>query len=124
MIRLDNKYLAYEIFHRLKAGESKLEDLIHTYGKGPEKLQGGNFRLQSIDSVPKSLVSALSALKVGDYLKPVPDNKDFAIFQLREIQQSKFNEDAKVSLIKFIFDNWLDSSSVSLSQTLKNTASL
>ena len=48
IIRISNKDLASELYHRVKAKESSFEEIARQYGEGPERMQGGLIPMQTM----------------------------------------------------------------------------
>ena len=110
VIRLEDKYFAYELYHRIKACEITYDQASFNYGKEPERSRSGQFALQPLSSLPQKLVKPLLSLKSGGILKPVSYGSEFAIFQLIEWVPASFDDESKLLLLKLQLNTWLDES--------------
>ena len=113
MIRVNDKFFAYELYHRIKANEIDFLSASNQFGREPERSRCGKFSIQSLSSLPKGLVKPLQSLTPGDLLRPVPYGDNFAIFQLNSWNPSSFDSRSKIRLLEIQLESWLqDTTSV------------
>ena len=113
MIRVNDKFLAYELYHRIKANEIDFLEASNQFGCEPERSRGGKFATQSLSSLPKGLLKPLQKLSPGEMLRPIPYGDNFAIFQLNSWNPSTFDSRSKIRLLEIQLESWLqDTTSV------------
>ena len=91
LIRLSDKHLALEIFHRLRANEQSFEALSLAHGEGPEKSQGGLLPLQPLSKLPYGLAQVVANLKQGGLTPPIKLGKSHAIVQLEQFEPAQLD---------------------------------
>ena len=69
LIRLRNKSLATELYHRIKAKEVSFAEAAREFGEGPEKHKDGLITLRPLGSMPFGLAPVLDSPKPGT-IKP------------------------------------------------------
>lgn len=122
LLRTTDRFLAYELYHRLKAKEASFAELSFQFGREPEKSLRGEYPLQSISSYPKSLIKPLKRLQPGEIMKPIKWGEDFAILQVNKWQISSFDNVCKSKLLSLHFDAWTSEvQSVIISNIIKNS---
>ena len=107
MIRVNDQFLAFELYQRIKSKESTLEQLSWKYGMGPERRQGGRVTRQRLDQLPKGLQPLLQKLKEGETLKPHRLGEWFVILSLHEWRPAPFSQDIQDQLLRDELTSWL-----------------
>lgn len=107
MIRLTNKNLALELYHRIKAGEISFEQAAKEFGVGPEKLNGGRLPLQSLKSMPLGLGDFLRRLTVGELSMPLRLGNGFVLVQLERLDDAVLNEEVETRLLTDELRRWV-----------------
>ncbi len=107
LITLENEYLAFEIYCRLKSEEESFENLSMKYGVGAERFNGGLYPLQPLQSFPKPMQSIIRKINPGDFIKPFKLGGRFAVFQLAEWHPSSFGIHSKKQLLLWELEDWL-----------------
>ena len=107
LLRVKDQYLAFELFHRLKAEESSFDELSWKFGQGQERRQGGRFNNQRIQSIPEALHPVLRTMKEGSVSKPHKFAEWYGILQLDNFSPAQFDEDTKNLLLKAELNKWL-----------------
>jgi len=107
LLRVKDQYLAFELFHRLKGEESSFDELSWKYGQGQERLRGGRFKNQRIQSIPEALHPIIRTMKEGSVSKPHKFSEWYGIIFLDNFSPAQFDEDTKNLLLKAELNKWL-----------------
>lgn len=108
LLRLDNKYFAIELYHRIKAGETTFERAARDFGQGPEALHGGLLPLQPLDSMPLGLAPLLERLETGRLTMPLRLGNGFCLVQLENWQPAQLNLETEEFLLAEQLRMWVD----------------
>lgn len=107
LMRLSDKYMALECYHRIRAGEASFERLALEHGEGPERLQGGLLPLQPLSKLPQGLAPLLSKLQPGELLPPQRFGKGFALVQLERLEPAPLDAAAEELLLTQELNAWI-----------------
>lgn len=119
LLRVTDKGLALELFHRIKAGEETFEDLARRFGEGPEKNLDGLIPLQPLSSMPYGLEKVLPKLKAGEVTPPSRLGQHVAVVQLKKFLSASFDDSSRQRLLADELDYWLkDAGSIALSHLM------
>jgi len=109
MLRLTDKNLALELYHRIKASEIKFDEAARQYGEGKEEqYSGGLFPLQSLSKVPYGLAPLLERITPGQLSMPLRLGRSFCIIQLLIYQHSQMDEGTEEILLAEQLRRWID----------------
>ena len=106
LLRVKDQYLAFELYHRLKAGEEKFSELSWRYGEGNEKSNGGRFLKQRYDQLPSGLHPLLRKLKPGEVLKPHRMGEWYVLLTLDELIPAQLDETTQTLLLNRELRQW------------------
>ena len=107
IIRISNKDLASELYHRVKADESSFEEIARLYGEGPERMQGGLIPMQTMLSMPFGLAPLLERLRPGEISTPLRLGKIFCMVELLKLTESKLDERTEAMLLADELKLWI-----------------
>ena len=107
MLRVADKGLALELYHRIKAGEESFAALAHRFGEGPERAQAGLIPLQPLSSMPLGLGKVLPRLEPGELLPPSRLGEQVALVQLEQFKPARFDAASRQRLLAAELDQWL-----------------
>lgn len=107
LLRLSNKYLALELYHRLRAGEQGFEQLALEHGEGPERFQGGLLPLQPLAKLPYGLAPLLRTLRPGQLTPPQRFGKGFAVVQLECFEPAPLDAAVEDVLLSQELNAWI-----------------
>ncbi|MCP9941953.1 peptidylprolyl isomerase [Cyanobium sp. ATX 6E8] len=107
LLRVADKGLALELYHRIKAGEESFAALSRRYGEGPERAQGGLIPLQPLAAMPLGLGKVLPRLEPGELLPPTRLGEQVAIVQLELFKPARFDAASRQQLLAAELDQWL-----------------
>ena len=109
LIRISDKDLATELYHRIKAKETSFEDVARKYGEGTERLQGGLIPMQAMSSMPYGLAPLLERLKPSEVSTPLRLGQGFCMVELLKLTPSKLDESTADMLLREQFKLWVNS---------------
>lgn len=107
LLRLRDKHLALEIYHRIRAGEARFESLAALHGEGPERLQGGLLPLQPMGKLPLGLPVVLQRLRPGELTMPQRLGAGFALVQLEQLEPACLDAATEQLLLTQELDAWV-----------------
>ena len=107
LLRVKDQYLAFELYHRLKAGEENFSELSWRYGEGKEKNNGGRLLRQRFDQLPPGLHPLLRKLKPGEVLKPHKMGEWFVVVILDEFIPAQLDETTQALLLNRELRRWV-----------------
>ncbi len=109
LVRLHDKHLALELYHRIKANEASFDQVAREFGEGPERHQGGLLPLQPLESMPFGLAPLLERLQPGTISMPLSLDKGYCLVQLEEFQPSQLDPATQERLLAEQLNLWIDS---------------
>ena len=108
LLRVRDKGLALELFHRIKAGEDSFAALARRFGDGPEQSKDGLIPLQSLATMPFGLAKILPKLEPGELMPPSRLGSHVAIVQLEVFKAARFDDSSRQRLLAAELDRWLE----------------
>ncbi len=120
MMRLPaaEKNLANELYHRLKAGESKFEELAMSYGHGPERLPGGSHNQMTLNMPQPKLSARLKALRPGELSLPFIVAEWVLIIEMKSTKPAELNDEISNLLIERAMDKFIKFGSRKIGEAL------
>lgn len=122
LLRLNDKHLAHELYHQIRAGEASFEQLSLQHGQGPERLQGGLLPLQPLAKLPLGLGPLLQRLRPGQLTPPQRLGDGFALVQLECFEPAPFDAASEEQLLAMELQNWIQALVPLLQVHLTSTA--
>lgn len=119
ILRVKDKYLAAELYYRLKSNENSFDELSWKFGEGKEKKYGGKFTNQRVQDLPDGFSQFIRKLKPGEVLKPHAVGKYYVLIQLESYSPAEFNDETKKYLLSSELDAWLQALTGLLSSKLE-----
>jgi parvulin-like peptidyl-prolyl isomerase len=108
LLRLSDKNLAQELYHRIKAGEASFEQLARQYGEGPERQHGGLLDLQPLELMPFGLAPLLERLPPGRLSMPLRLDQGYCLVQLEAFQPCQLDAATEDLLLAEQLRLWID----------------
>ena len=108
LLRLKDKNLAVELYHRIKGAETSFEQAAREFGEGPERLQGGFLPLQPLERMPFGLAPLLQRLEPGRLSMPLRLDPGFCLVQLEQFQSSQLDGATEELLLAEQLRLWID----------------
>ena len=112
LLRVADKGLALELYHRIKAGEESFASLAFRYGEGPEQQQGGLIPLQPLSGMPMGLDGVLPKLEPGELMPPTRLGDQVALVQLETFQPASLDATSRKLLLGWELNRWLASAGI------------
>jgi len=108
LIRLNDKHFSFEIYHRIKAGETTFEQAARDYGMGSERIQGGLLPLQPLSQMPFGLAPLIERLQLGQLSKPLRLGDGFCLVCLERFDSAKLDVKVEETLLAEQLRLWID----------------
>ena len=108
LLRLKDKNLSFELYHRIKAGEMTFEQVSSSFGTGKERFHGGLIPLKPLETMPFGLAPLLLHLKPGCLSMPQKLGDGFCLVQLESFEPSKFDKETEEFLLAERMRFWID----------------
>ena len=118
VLRVLDKYLAVELYYRLKSDGVSFEELSWKFGQGAERKFGGKFSLQRLQDLPNGFSNYLRKIKPGEVLKPHLIGKYYVIIQLDKLIPAQFDNETRKYLLTSEINVWLNALGSRLSSEL------
>ena len=109
LLRLGNKNLAQELYHRVKAGEASFEAVASQFGEGPERAHGGLIPSKPLGEMPFGLAPILERLEPGKLCNPLRLGKGFCLVQLESFEPAQLSPSIEEFLLSEQLRLWIDS---------------
>ena len=119
ILRVPSLYLAFELYHRLKASEADFDNLCYQYSVGNERFRGGRVDNQSLSDFPLIMQSAFYTMSRGDLYPPVKFGENYAVVMFVDFKPSSFDQLAENKLLKWELIKWHQSMLPELRSHLK-----
>jgi len=108
LLRLSDKNLALELYHRIKAGETSFERAARDFGQGPESQVGGLIPLQPLENMPYGLAPLMTRLEKGRLSMPLRLASGFCLVQLESFQPAQLNAETEDLLLAEQLRVWIE----------------
>ena len=108
LLRVNQQGQALELYHRLINEEATFEELSQSFGVGPERFNGGLYKLQTLNNFPGALSKLLRRLEVGEVTKPMRMGEQFGIVQLSSFVPVQRGEASSLKLLELELQQWVD----------------
>ncbi len=108
LIRVNEMFLAQELFLRLEENPSQLGDIASNYSTGAERMTRGIVGPVSLSKGHPTLVEHLKNAKIGEISQPKRIDNLWIIARVESRQISSLNEEMKLLMCKEIFNEHID----------------
>ena len=117
LLRLENSFLARELYLQIESGESNFADLAKRYAEGPERNTNGIVGPVSLTQAHPSLVEKLRVAQPGVLLEPFRISDWWLVVRLERYSPATFTDEVSDQMCQEMFDAWIDEeTATSLSQ--------
>ncbi len=117
LLRLENSFLARELYLQIESGESNFADLAKRYAEGPERNTNGIVGPVSLTQAHPALVEKLRVAQPGVLLEPFRISDWWLVVRLERYSPSTFTDEVSDQMCQEMFDIWVEEETVaSLSQ--------
>ena len=122
LLRLENSFLARELYLQIESGESNFADLAKRYAEGPESNTNGIVGPVSMTQAHPAWVEKLQVAKPGVLLEPFRISDWWLVVRLERYEPATFSDVVSDQMCQEMFDAWLDEETATcLSQLASQT---
>jgi len=123
LLRLENSFLARELYLQIESGESNFADLARRYAEGPERNTNGIVGPVSLTQAHPVLVEKLRVAQPGVLLEPFRIADWWLVVRLERYAPATFTDEVSDQMCQEMFDIWIDQeTTASLSQLGSETS--
>ena len=108
LLRLENSFLARELYLQIDSGESNFADLARIYAEGPERDTNGIVGPVSLTQAHPILVEKLRVAQPGSLLEPFPIDKWWLVVRLERYAPATFTDAISDQMCQEMFKAWLE----------------
>ena len=122
LLRLENRFLARELYLQIESGESNFADLAKRYAEGPERNTNGIVGPVPLTQAHPSLVEKLRVAQPGVLLEPFRISDWWLVVRLERYSPATFTDEVSNQMCQEMFDAWLEQeTSTILNQLVSET---
>ncbi len=122
LLRLENSFLARELYLQIESRESNFADLAKRYAEGPERNTNGIVGPVSLTQAHPVLVEKLRVAQPGVLLEPFRISDWWLVVRLERYSPATFTDEVSDQMCQEMFDAWIDEeTATSLSQLASGT---
>ena len=123
LLRLENSFLARELYLQIESGESNFADLAKRYAEGPERNTNGIVGPVSLTQAHPILVEKLRVAQPGVLLEPFRISDWWLVVRLERYSPATFTDEVSDQMCREMFDAWIkEETASSLSQLAQETS--
>ena len=108
LLRLENSFLARELYLQIESGESNFADLAKRYAEGPERNTNGIVGPVSLTQAHPSLVEKLRVAQPGVLLEPFRIADWWLVVRLERYSPATFSDEISDRMCQEMFDAWIE----------------
>ena len=108
LLRLENRFLAQELYLQIESGESNFADLAKRYAEGPERNTNGIVGPVSLTQAHPTLVEKLRVAQPGVLLEPFRISDWWLVVRLERYSPATFTDEVSDHMCQEMFDAWID----------------
>jgi parvulin-like peptidyl-prolyl isomerase len=106
LLRLENRFLAQELYLQIESGESNFADLAKRYAEGPERNTNGIVGPVSLTQAHPVLVEKLRVTQPGVLLEPFRISDWWLVVRLERYSPATFNDEISLKMCQELFAEW------------------
>jgi parvulin-like peptidyl-prolyl isomerase len=106
LLRLENRFLAQELYLQIESGESNFADLAKRYAEGPERNTNGIVGPVSLTQAHPVLVEKLRVTQPGVLLEPFQISDWWLVVRLERYSPATFSDEISDQMCKELFADW------------------
>lgn len=107
LLRLENRYLARELYLQIESGESNFADLAKRYAEGPERNTNGIVGPVPLTQAHPTLVEKLRVSQPGVLLEPFRISDWWLVVRLERYSPATFTDEISDRMCREMFDEWI-----------------
>ena len=108
LLRLENGFLARELYLQIEAGESNFADLAKRYAEGPERNTNGIVGPVSLTQAHPTLVEKLKVAQPGVLLEPFRISDWWLVVRLERYAPATFTDEVSKQMCEEMFNAWIN----------------
>ena len=106
LLRLENRFLAQELYLQIESGESNFADLAKRYAEGPERNTNGIVGPVSLTQAHPDLVEKLRVTQPGVLLEPFRISDWWLVVRLERYSPATFSDEISDQMCQELFAEW------------------
>ena len=106
LLRLENRFLAQELYLQIESGESNFADLAKRYAEGPERNTNGIVGPVSLTQAHPVLVEKLRVTQPGILLEPFRISDWWLVVRLERYSPATFDDEISLKMCQELFAEW------------------
>ena len=107
LLRLENSFLARELYLQIESGESNFADLAKRFAEGPERNTNGIVGPVSLTQAHPTLVEKLRVARPGVLLEPFRIADWWLVVRLERYSPATFSDEISSRMCQEMFDAWI-----------------
>lgn len=107
LLRLENTFLARELYLQIESGESNFADLAKRYAEGPERNTNGIVGPVSLTQAHPTLVEKLRVAQPGVLLEPFRISDWWLVVRLERYSPATFTDEVSDQMCQEMFEAWI-----------------
>ena len=111
LLRINNPFIAKELFLRIIGGEASFADLAATYSQGSERNTKGIVGPAPLTQAHPVLAEKLRTSKPGEVMEPFQVGEWWLIAKLESYQPARFDQDVEIQMSLELFKEWMEEES-------------
>ena len=108
LLRLEDGYLARELYLRISGGEANFADLAANYSQGPEAKTKGIVGPVPMTQAHPALSERLRTSKPGQLLQPFRVDQWWLVMRLERYEAAQFDENTRQRMAQELFQEWIN----------------
>lgn len=108
LLRLQDGYLARELYLRISGGEANFADLAANYSQGPEAKTKGIIGPVPMTQAHPALSERLRTSQPGQLLQPFQVDKWWLVVRLERYEAAQFDDNTRQHMARELFEEWLN----------------
>ena len=108
LLRLENRFLARELYLQIESGESNFADLARRYAEGPERNTNGIVGPVSLTQAHPTLVEKLRVAQPGVLLEPFRIPDWWLVVRLECFAPATFTDEVSEQMREEMFNAWIE----------------
>ena len=119
LLRLDDMYLARELYFQIESRECSFADLAKRYTKGPERMTNGIVGPISLAKAHPILAEKLRVAQPDILLEPFQISDWWLIVRLEHFEPAAFTDEVSDQMCQDIFNSWINEETAAILRDLK-----
>ena len=108
LLRLEDGYLARELYLRISGGEANFADLAAKYSQGPEAKTKGIIGPVPMTQAHPAVSERLRTSQPGQLLQPFQVDKWWLVVRLERYEAAQFDDNTRQRMAQELFQEWLN----------------